>query len=774
MALCGRDGWSWLEPAVGFAAVMTAAGIGARLAAGGTTATVLVIVLGAASLAGLLVRYRGEGPSIAEVIRVGLPVGVIVLLALSIPFAVTGRWGLIGIGFNNDLGLHLAWSEWLRSGFGPKPDDGYPLGPHGLAVAVAAFPRIGLGQAFVGQVMSISVLTALTTLAALRSLDIVRRTVAAVLVAVFYLAASYYAQAAFKETAEALFVLAFALALPRITPLPEGAKAKWLALAPLIVLSAGIFFSYSFAGLAWPIGIAGLWALTLPEFRAALRPRALVSRVVSPWTPVWIAGIAAAVVFLGFVGPYAFAGGFGAVAGSNTYGAVSPFEALGVWPAANYRIDGAGTVPLAALAAAVGVIALIASLAWWIRRRETGVPVAIGACTILYLVSLPSSGDYSQAKALMIGSPLIGLLIFRALLSGPDAPAENEVPAAAGSAPRRKAGTPLRVAWLGLATVFCIAAAYSSFLVLRETSIGPLGHAGELNALRAELKGKDVLYAGQDRYAAYALQGADTVVPLVEFPDDEVEEGPTKPFDTGDAYSPIDFDSFTFFTLNHHKYLITGRAAWNSQPYPAFEKVGETPSYILWKAKGKLTETRKTLLEGTEAAQQVHCASPETKIFVASEGTASVFPEPVVFGQKEAWDNGTVLHTGQETSQTLDLPAGKWNLSIQYFSPVGMTLSAPGFEQKLIPALDGQRPDTISLANDGQYWPAGQYTQKKAGPVDFTVQAADASTIQKLTGYDGRSYVEHIVATPDRPHQMIPLSQTCGRWIDWYDGKMSP
>ena len=47
---------------------------------------------------------------------------------------------MLGVGFNNDLGLHLAWAEWLRSGFGPVPFAGYPLGPHGLAVAVAAVP----------------------------------------------------------------------------------------------------------------------------------------------------------------------------------------------------------------------------------------------------------------------------------------------------------------------------------------------------------------------------------------------------------------------------------------------------------------------------------------------------------------------------------------------------------------------------------------------------------------------------------------------------------
>lgn len=768
LALCGRDGWSWLEPAVGFAALMTVAGVGARLFAGGTTATILVVCLALASVAGLRIGYRRREPGVGAVLRGGLPVAAAVLLALSLPFAVSGRWGLIGVGFNNDLGLHLAWSEWLRSGFGPSPDDGYPLGPHGIAIAVAAFPKIGLGQAFVGEVISISVLTGLTALAALQSLGALRRSVAAVLVAVSYLAASYYAQAAFKETTEALFVLAYAIALPGAVPLPAERGPRLRAIAPLLVLAAGIFFSYSFAGLAWPVAMTGLWALTMPAFRRGLAPRALRRRIARPATLLWVAALGAAVVLLAFVGPFAFAGGFSEVAGSNTYGAVSPLEALGVWPAANYRLSGAGGAPLAGVAGAIGVLAALAALAWWIRRREIAIPVALAACVVLYLVSLPLSGNYSQAKALMIASPLLALIVLRALLSGPEALVADRGAQSSGGRGLLRAG------WAVLGVLFLAGAAYSSFLALRETSIGPPGHGAELAAFRPLLQGKDVLYAGQDRYAAYALQGADSSVPVVEFPDPEVEEGPTKPFDTGDAYSPIDFDSFTFFTLNHHKYIVTGSAAWNSQAPANFEEVARTHSYVLYKQRSKAAEDRRTLLEGTEAAARVDCVTPEMKIFVRTRGEASVFPDPVVFGDKSKWDNGTVMQTGEQTAQTLDLPPGRWRLSIQYFSPVGMTLSAPGLTTSLPPALDGQRPDTISLANDGQYWPAGVYRQEQGGPVRFTVAVEEASTMQRLTGYDGESFVGHLVAVRDLPHEMLPLAQTCGRWIDWYRGRSAP
>ncbi|HET6999315.1 MAG TPA: hypothetical protein VFI03_12090, partial [Solirubrobacterales bacterium] len=209
MSLAGRRSWSWLEPAVGLAAILTVTGALARAPGHGTSVTLgLVALLVVAGLLAWWLPYEAPGA-----LRAGLPVLLVVVIALSIPFAVSGRWGLLGVGFNNDLGLHLAWAEWLRSGFGPVPDTGYPLGPHGLAVGTAAVPGISLGQAFIGEIIAIGALTGLTALGALRQMAAGWRTLAAVMVALTYLAASYFAQAAFKETAEALFVLATAIYL---------------------------------------------------------------------------------------------------------------------------------------------------------------------------------------------------------------------------------------------------------------------------------------------------------------------------------------------------------------------------------------------------------------------------------------------------------------------------------------------------------------------------------------------------------------------------------
>jgi len=796
LSLAGRSEWTWLEPAVGFGAVLTATGLVARAPGHGTSSTLALALLilaaaavlwrgpdllrrpstkGEAPLAGHSPSAEGRLASPSPWLE-GLPVALVVLVALSIPFAVSGRWGLLGVGFNNDLGLHLAWAEWLRSGFGPAPDPGYPLGPHGLAVATAVVPGINLAQAFLGEIIAIGVMTGLTTLGALRGMSPTRRTIAAAIVALPYLAASYFAQAAFKELAEALLVLAFAIWLVEFEALPTRWRDRLLFVLPPLALLGGIFFSYSFAGVAWPVVTLALWSLTLPEVRAALRPRSLLRFLLRPMTIVALVVLAAIAVAV-TVGPFGFGSSFNKVAGSNTYGPVSPIEALGIWPTSNYRLDAAGGAQLPVLAGAIAVLALLVGVAWWVNRREPTIPIALGAGALLYLASLPTSGDYSQAKALIIIAPLAMLVAIRPLL--------EEFPrlrsrggGSAGPSPLLSAGPPspapptLRIAWAVLAIVFIAGAAYSSFLALRDAPVGPPGHGGELQAFLPIVHGRPVLYAGQDRYAAYELLGADTHVPLVEFPDPAVSPNPEKPFDTGDAYSPIDFDSFSRGTLDRFPYVITSRAAWNSQAPPNFRRVDATPSYVLWKRTGPTPEDRHVLLEGTEAGAYAGCASPEVRILLGGEGKAGLFPGAVI-GRKGSWSDGSILGTGAKTSQSLNLPAGSWNLSLQYFSPFDLTLSAPGFSETLKAALDGQRPNTISLGNNGQFWPAGRY-ESKGGGTRFTISTADADTLQSLTGYDGKAYVGELVAVPAAPHRTVPLSQACNSWIDWYEGEEAP
>jgi hypothetical protein len=296
-----------------------------------------------------------------------------------------------------------------------------------------------------------------------------------------------------------------------------------------------------------------------------------------------------------------------------------------------------------------------------------------------------------------------------------------------------------------------------------------------MRAFFPRIDGKSVLYAGQDRFAQWELRGSDTSIPLIEFPDDRVLERPTKPFDAGVAYSPIDFDSFTPGTLDGFEYVVTTRAAYASKAPPNFRAVQRTPSYILWKRTGRTPRKRITLLEGGAPAAPIDCAAPESRLIVARPGSASLFPAPVV-GPKEDWGDGPRPALGEETSQKLGLPAGRWNLSLQYFSPVPIHLRAPGagLDERLPAALDGQRPNQLTLFNDGQYWPAGSIELPRATRLRFTVSVDSPDALQRLTSYDGTAFLGELTARQVGPERRVPLVAACGSWVDFYSGGRLP
>src|SRR3954466_202766 len=201
----------------------------------------------------------------------GVLVALIILVAASLPFAFNERNGVLGEGiYTNDQAAQLYWTAWLERGVGPEPNAvrfGYPTGPQSVAATVAEATNTSLRDSFNGLLLAIPVLTALTALGVMGTLSPARRVIAASLVAMPFLAASFLAQSAFKETAMALLVLAFAVTLRDLAFLnrnPDyggGAHPRRALIIDLLLLAASSVFVYSIPGLVWFALALPIWLL---------------------------------------------------------------------------------------------------------------------------------------------------------------------------------------------------------------------------------------------------------------------------------------------------------------------------------------------------------------------------------------------------------------------------------------------------------------------------------------------------------------------------------
>ena len=474
-AACGRREWSWLSPSVGLAVLVAVAWGALNLS---DDPSVALVACGAVAALGLVAWARADEPSWPRPATGAIVLVAAVALA-SLPFAVEGRFGILGTSLNPDMSQHLFAADRLTSGGEERLiAEGYPLGPHALVVAVT---EVGpsLVHSFAGLTLAIAVAGALAPLQLLGGLAAGRRIIAALLVGFAYMASSYLIQGAFKETLQALLVLASAIGLHELGRGALGGRdpePRWgrLAAVPLAALAVGSVYAYSFPGLAWLLGALGIWALAEVVARGSLDP---VRAALAP-AAVGAAALALAVVpELGRIADFASFETFdpdGAGLG-NLFNPISPVEALGIWPSGDFRLDpGAGFAPTAAfwLGGLVAVAAVGYGFWWWTRRRERAVPAALASAAVLYLYPLVAGTPYQEAKAIAIAAPLAMLIAVRALFE-----AAPPLTGLRGASPRALAVPALAVA-------FAILAAACSVLALANGPVGPGEWTADLIELR--------------------------------------------------------------------------------------------------------------------------------------------------------------------------------------------------------------------------------------------------------------------------------------------------
>jgi hypothetical protein len=751
--LVGRTTATWLSGAVGFAALTVASPLLIRLPGRGGT---LAVVLAIAVLASIYYLWRGRERRERTAPGVPLAVIAVVVAAASLPFAFNERDGVLGEGvYTNDQAAQLYWTDWLQHDVGPEPSAvrfGYPTGPQAVAAATAETTGASLLDAFNGLLVAIPVLTALAALAALDELSPGRRALAASMAGLPYLGASFLAQSAFKETAMAMLVLAFAVTLTgvrrgsaRAGPHPVRAMA-----VALIVLAAAGLFVYSLPGLVWFAIAVPIWlALELATGGLRVDLVALRGAVRRHRRALAIVAIAlAAVVAFSAAQLSGFVGKVGTVQGSagRLSSPVFPGEALGVWPEGDFRIvrgEVSGAYPAVALGLLVAAIGAFAAF----RRREWGL-IAMGVtAVIVYAGARVFASIYVEAKALAVMSPLVVLVALRALL-----------------APPRSAGRSLpgivTTARYVLGGVALAAFAASTFLALRATPIGFDQRGRELESLAGLVQGRSVVFLGVDRFAAYWLRGTLVRSPGGYVPP-EVKARPKKVWQQGLA---MDFDTLASRRLDDFDYAITTRSGYQSTAPPNFRVVAKTSSYVLWRRSGVTPPLGVIDVDGTPG-RVLDCATPEGRTVARRGGTATVLHRPVR-GGPGAWSRGSGFDAPGSATQTLRLARGVWRLSLQYQSQVPLRVSAPGIagQVELPPSLDGMY---LTHHGQGAFWSAGELRANGRGPVTVTVTAARRSGLQGALGVRRQVWLGTLAATRSGSRQ-LPLRRSCRRYVDHF------
>jgi hypothetical protein len=644
----------------------------------------------------------------------------------------------------------------------------------------------------------------------LGGLATVRRALAALLVGLAYLAASFYVQSAFKETLMGLFVVAFVLSLRELAiedrPLDRAPRVQARLVTTLrssvplaLIVAAGVQ-TYSYPGTYWAAGTSALWAIGVFAWDGGLRaPGPALRRLWPLLSPLAIG----AAILIAITAPalaritrfveaqeVSFGGTFGQGAIGNLYGPIPPDQVLGLWPSSDFRFAAPGDAVPSALTL-LGIVALLVAIVRLVSRRELALLAGLATSGVVYLGTRELSSIYVQSKALAIAAPVVMLCTLAGLLD-PAGERHHEGKRSFGDRARRfglrvrdfiALAGPRELGDLGrsvLAAAFAVAALFCTYLALGGAAVGPELRAVDLAELRPALAGRQVVFlAFADDYSAYELREAASVFSAGS----EAKSLPSR----------FDFDSVPPSSLREADLVIATKSPLSSEPPDGFRTVRSTDHFTLLARAGptgprrSLGEQRPSLSGGVPPGRVLDCDSPRGRALSRQGGTASVFPTPPVVGRAENWSASAsppriageavgstdpeILNPGVipidddvHPSQTLRLSPGRWVVSLQYVSTNPLRVEAPGLGAELPEVVDPQGP----------FWKVGSVRVTDGGAIPFTVRVQRPPLIRRvLQGPEAlrtrpETVIGAIAATRAEPRRTVPLGQACGDYVDWY------
>ncbi|HEY4095232.1 MAG TPA: hypothetical protein VGM33_06980 [Baekduia sp.] len=733
-ALFGARRWTPAAPAVGLSVMMIIAMAGPHLPGRMTLpfiVTALLTLGGAVQVAG-----RPEDRPPAGVLLAG---GLTFLITL-IPFYAQQRFGILGVGFDNDNGVHLLFAGSYRDAALEAAQPlltYYPFGPHAVAAELAHGLGLGLDGTFTGLTIAMPVLTAITVFGLLRRIGWPAAVLASVAAAMPYLVAAYLGQGSFKEV---MFPVLLLGTVGLLGSLRRGEIDGPARLVSLGLVVGGVVSMYSYPGLAWIGGlvVVAVVAFAIPLLRAEGEGvRGVWRRTVALIGPAIFGGVVLVFAMIPQAPrvrafwQHTHSTGSGTATGiakddlGNLAGPLHFLESTGVWFSPDYRFP-----PVTQTASTLLGILVLAAAAWGavrlLRRREPELVAGAVVCLLIAAASAHSQSPYTTAKAFVIVSPFLVTL------------------AAVGLLERRTDPVPLRTTRIVIAIGLLAVGAVSSFMSLRFLPVGPRAHEQQLAKFRPLVKGKSVLLTLNDEFGAWYLSGAIVAQPL--FPSGRRDVGgapvlPVKEAGLGHAY---DFDSFGS-SINRFDAVVMPRDPSASQPPANFRLQATSGPWALYQRTGPGKLRGVLSGEQAEAGQQLVCSSPEGQAVLKGGGVAGIRRAPVRV-------MAPAILAGSTVSVPVTLSPGRWLVNIAYGWRDTVHLTGPGLDTVLPASLDRQ----------SARYPAGQ-VQGGALTLKLTAKKNRISERGLSMGPAELSF------TPVGTERTVPVRQACGHYLDWYE-----
>jgi hypothetical protein len=736
-ALFGARRWTPAAPAVGLSVLMLIASAGTHLPGRMTLPFVVTVLL---TLGGLIqVAGRPEDRPPAGVALAG---GLTLLVTL-IPFYAQQRFGILGVGFNNDNASHLLFAGSYRDAVLEASVpllDYYPFGPHALVAELAHGFGLGIDGTFTGLTIAMPVLTAITVFGLLRRVGWPAAVLASVTAGMPYLVASYLGQGAFKEV---MFPLLLLGTVGLLGSLRRGEMEGPARLVSLGLLVGGVLSMYSIPGLAW---IGGTIALSAVAFAVpALRGkgvRAVVAQVVALIGPALFAGVVLMIALIPQAPRlHAFwrymhrTGADGSGTGiskediGNLAGPLHFLESTGVWFSGDFRFP-----PATQTASTLLGVVVLAAAGWGavrlLRRWEPELVAAAAVSLVLAAVAAHSQSPYTTAKSFVIVSPLLVAL------------------AAVGLLERRPGPLGLRATRLLVASVLLVTASVSSFMALRYLPVGPRTHEQQLAKFRPLVQGKKVLLTLNDEFGSWYLSGAAVAQPL--FPSGRRDVGaapvlPVKEAGLGHAY---DWDSFGG-GIDRFDAVVMARDPSASQVRPNFRLRATSGPWALYVRTGPGKLRGVLSGESAEAGQQLVCSSPEGKAVLKGGGVAGIRRAPVRV-------MAPAVLQGTTGAVPVSLSPGRWRVNIAYGWRDRVRLTGHGLDTRLPASLDRQ----------ASRYPAGTLdVSREEGPFTLRLSAAK----NRISTKGMAMAPAELSFTPVGTERTVPVREACGHYLDWYE-----